>query len=63
MSTLAAVRPDSWNFPLFVHIVGVVLLVGGLVTAASFLGYARGDTGLCGSATGHCSPSPFPGTS
>ncbi len=46
MSTLAAVRPDSWNFPLFVHIVGVVLLVGGLVTAAAVLGYARSDTRL-----------------
>ena len=46
MSTLAAVRPDDWNFPLLVHIVGVVLLVGGLVTAAAVLGYARGDTRL-----------------
>jgi hypothetical protein len=43
MSTLAAVRPDSWNFPLLVHIVGAVVLVGGILTAASFLGYARGD--------------------
>jgi hypothetical protein len=43
MSTLAAIRPDSWNFPLLVHIVGVVVLVGGILTAASFLGYARGD--------------------
>ena len=43
MSTLAAVRPDSWNFPLFVHIVGAVVLVGGIFTAASVLGYARGD--------------------
>ena len=46
MSTLAAVRPDSWNFPLLVHIVGVVLFVGGVVTAAALLGYARGDTRL-----------------
>jgi hypothetical protein len=44
VSFLAAARPDSWNFPLFVHIVGVVLLVGGLVSAAAILGYARGDT-------------------
>jgi hypothetical protein len=43
MSILAAFRPDSWDFPLFVHIVGAVLLVGGILTAASFLGYARGD--------------------
>ena len=46
MSILALMRPDSWNFPLFVHIVGVVLLVGGVVTAASLLGFARGDTRL-----------------
>jgi hypothetical protein len=43
MTTLALVRPDSWNFPLFVHIVGAVVLVGGILTAASFLAYARGD--------------------
>jgi hypothetical protein len=46
MTTLALVRPDSWNFPLFVHIVGAVVLVGGILTAASFLGYARGDARL-----------------
>jgi hypothetical protein len=46
MSILAAFRPDSWDFPLLVHIVGVVLFVGGVVTAAAFLGYARGDARL-----------------
>jgi hypothetical protein len=46
MSILAAVRPDSWNFPLFVHIVGAVLLVGGIFTCASALGFARGDSRL-----------------
>jgi hypothetical protein len=25
---LAAIRPDSWNFPLFVHVFGAMLLVG-----------------------------------
>ena len=44
MSILALVRPDSWNFPLFVHIVGAVVLVGGIFTAATFLGFARGDS-------------------
>jgi hypothetical protein len=43
MSIVAGFRPDSWDFPLFVHIVGAVVLVGGILTAASFLGYARGD--------------------
>jgi hypothetical protein len=46
MSVVAGFRPDSWDFPLFVHIVGAVVLVGGILTAASFLGYARGDPRL-----------------
>lgn len=46
MSILALVRPDSWNFPLFVHIVGAVVLVGGILTCATFLGFARGDSRL-----------------
>jgi ABC-type maltose transport system permease subunit len=41
---LAAVRPDSWNFPLFVHVLGAMILVGGLLTGASTLAFARGDT-------------------
>ena len=28
MSMLASVRPDSWNFPLFVHVFGAMVLVG-----------------------------------
>lgn len=46
MSVLAAVRPDSWNFPLFLHVLGAMILVGGLVTAASALAFARGDARL-----------------
>ena len=42
-SVLAAVRPDSWNFPLFVHVFGAMILVGGLLTGASALAFARGD--------------------
>ena len=40
---LAALRPDSLNLPLFVHVLGAMILVGGLLvtTAAAFL--ARGD--------------------
>ena len=33
-SVLAAVRPDSWNFPLFVHVLGAMILVGGLLTGS-----------------------------
>jgi len=43
VSTLALIRPDSWNFPLFVHIVGAVLFAGGVLTCATILGFARGD--------------------
>ena len=42
-SVLAAVRPDSWNFPLLVHVLGAMILVGGLLTGASALAFARGD--------------------
>jgi hypothetical protein len=43
MSVLATVRPDDLNFPLFVHVVGAMILVAGLVTGASALAFARGD--------------------
>jgi hypothetical protein len=42
-SVLAAIRPDSWNFPLFVHVLGAMILVGGLLTGASAIAFARGD--------------------
>jgi hypothetical protein len=43
MTTLAALRPDDWDFPLLVHVVGAGLLVGGLVAAvtALLLGWRR----------------------
>ena len=44
IGVLAAVRPDSWNFPLLVHVFGAMILVGGLLTGASVLAFARGDT-------------------
>lgn len=31
MTVLAAIRPDDWNLPLFVHILGAMALVGALV--------------------------------
>jgi hypothetical protein len=43
MSMLAVVRPDSWNFPLFLHVLGAMILVGGLLTGGSSLAFARGD--------------------
>jgi hypothetical protein len=46
MSILATVRPDDWNFPLFVHVLGAMILVGGLVTGAAALAFARDDAKL-----------------
>ena len=43
MSVLALVRPDSWNFPLFVHVLGAMILIGGLLAGAASLGFARGE--------------------
>jgi hypothetical protein len=43
MTVLAAIRPDSWDFPLFLHVLGAMILVGGLLTSVSSLGFARGD--------------------
>ena len=43
MSAIALIRPDSWNFPLFLHVLGAMILVGGLLAGATTLGYARGD--------------------
>lgn len=37
MSLLAIVRPDEWNLPLFLHVLGAMTLVGGLALAASAL--------------------------
>jgi len=31
MTVLAGIRPDSWGLPLFVHILGAMVLVGALV--------------------------------
>jgi len=33
IGVLASIRPDSWNFPLFLHVLGAMVLVGA-VTAA-----------------------------
>ncbi len=40
---LAAVRPDAQDLPLFVHVLGAMILVGGIATSASALVHARGD--------------------
>jgi hypothetical protein len=42
---IAAIRPDAWNLPLFVHVAGAMLLVGALVVVFVAMGGAlrRGD--------------------
>ena len=37
MSLLAAIRPDDWNFALLLHVLGAMLLVGGLLAAVTSL--------------------------
>ena len=41
MSILAAIRPDEWNFPLFVHVFGAMVAVGGLAAAGAALAAGR----------------------
>lgn len=46
MELLAAIRPDSWNLPLLLHVLGAMVLVGATLACASALAFARGDTHL-----------------
>lgn len=43
---LATSRPTDWNLALFVHVLGAMILVGGLLTGASAMAFARGDARL-----------------
>jgi cytochrome bd-type quinol oxidase subunit 2 len=42
---LALIRPDDWNLPLFLHVLGATVLFGtvGVVTAAGFAIRTHGD--------------------
>jgi cytochrome b561 len=42
---LAAIRADSVNFPLLVHVAGAMLLVGTLVAAVAAVALSRSDRG------------------
>jgi uncharacterized membrane protein len=45
MTLLAAIRPDDWNLPLFLHILAAMVLVGALVlVATSLAGAWRGGS-------------------
>jgi hypothetical protein len=42
--SLASIRPDAWNFPLLLHVLGAMVLVGLLAAAAVILtGALRAD--------------------
>jgi hypothetical protein len=48
MTIVAAVRPDSWNLAVFVHVAGAMILMGGLVTAvgAGLVGWRDENSAL-----------------
>jgi hypothetical protein len=48
MTLLSVVRPHSWDLAVFVHVVGAMILVGGLVTAAGagLIGWRDGGAAL-----------------
>jgi hypothetical protein len=45
MELYALLRPDSWNLPLLVHVLGAMTLVGALVVAAVAFVAAAGGSG------------------
>jgi len=42
MTVLSTIRPDDWNLPLFLHVLGAMTLVGSLVLVVVSLASARG---------------------
>jgi hypothetical protein len=38
MTLLGAIRPDDWNFPLFIHVLSAMVLFGAVVLAAVSVG-------------------------
>jgi hypothetical protein len=42
MTLLGVIRPDDWNLPLFLHVLGAMTLVGALVLVVASLASARG---------------------
>jgi len=43
---VAAIRPDDWDLALFLHVLGAMVLVGGLLTGSAALVLARGEARL-----------------
>ena len=53
MSVLGAIRPDDWNLPLFLHVLGAMALVGALVLVVASLASARGGDSAAGLRLGY----------
>jgi hypothetical protein len=52
MSTFAAIRPDEWNLPLFLHVLGALAVIGTLALAVVLLlaAWRSGSTASLGTA-------------
>jgi hypothetical protein len=48
MTVLGTIRPDDWDLPLFLHVLGAMTLVGALVLVVASLAYARGGDAAVG---------------
>ena len=48
MTVLGAIRPDDWNLPLFLHVLGAMALVGALGLVLLSLASARGGDSAAG---------------
>jgi hypothetical protein len=44
MSLLASIRPDSGNFPLFLHVLGAMVLIGAVTTGVAAELFATGTS-------------------
>jgi hypothetical protein len=48
MTVIGTIRPDDWDLPLFLHVLGAMTLVGALVLVVGSLAYARGGDAAVG---------------
>jgi len=46
MSVLAAIRPNEWELPLFIHVLGALTLIGAVVLTAAMLFTAWRDASV-----------------
>ena len=53
MTVLGTIRPDDWDLPLFLHILGAMTLVGALVLGLLSLASARRDGAAAGLRLGY----------